>query len=294
MTKSNQISNIENIKTRILVIRGIQVMLDKDLADIYGVKPIRLREQVKRNINRFPDDFMFRLSDNEVDFLLSQNAIPSKKQLGGHNPLVFTEQGVAMLSAVLKTPFAVEVSVKIMRAFVEMKKFITTNAGLFQRLDKVEEKLMLHDKNFKQLFKALEDKNIKPNQGVFFNGQVFDAYIFVSDLIRSAKQSIILIDNYIDDTVLTHLSKRKKNVNCIIFTKNISKQLKLDLEKYNAQYEPVLIKVFKEAHDRFLIIDEKEVYHIGASLKDLGKNWFAFSKMDASSVTIMNTISGML
>ncbi len=285
---------IKDIQNKIFFIRDLQVMLDKDLADIYGVKPIRLREQVKRNINRFPEDFMFRLSDSEVDILLSQNAIPSKKQLGGYNPLVFTEQGVSMLSAVLKTPFAIEVSVKIIRAFVEMKKFITANAGIFQRLDKVEQKLLLHDKSFEKLFKALEDKTLKPNQGVFFNGQVFDAYTFVSDLIRSAKKSIILIDNYIDDTVLTHFTKRKKGVKTVIFTKNVSKQLQLDIKKHNAQYEPIEIKIFKDAHDRFLIIDEKEVYHFGASLKDLGKKIFAFSKMDASSVTILNSISEML
>ena len=265
-------------------------MLDKDLADIYGVKAIRLREQVKRNINRFPEDFMFRLSDNEVNFLLSQNAIPSKKQLGGHNPLVFTEQGVSMLSAVLKTPFAVEVSVKIIRAFVEMKQFMTMNAGFFQRLDKVEQKLLFHDKSLEKLFKALENKTLKPKQGIFFNGQVFDAYKFISDLIRSANQSIILIDNYIDDTVLTHLTKRKKDVKTIIFTKNIPKQLKLDVEKHNAQYNPIDLKILKNAHYRFLIIDEKEVYHIGASLKDLGKKWFAFSKMDISSVKILDKL----
>ncbi len=129
-----------------------------------------------------------------------------------------------------------------------------------------------------KIFKALEEKNIKPNQGIFFNGQIFDAYTFVSNLIRSAKKSIILIDNYIDDTVLTLFTKRKNGVKVTIFTKKISNQLKLDLKKYNEQYEPVEVKIFKDAQDRFLIIDEKEVYHFGASLKDLGKKWFAFSK----------------
>ena len=259
---------IKAIQNKIFVIRDVQVMLDKDLADIYGVKPIRLREQVKRNSSRFPEDFMFRLSDNEVDFLLSQNAIPSRKQLGGYNPLVFTEQGVSMLSAVLKTPFAIEVSVKIIRAFVEMKKFITINAGIFQRLDKVEQKLLLHDKSFEKLFKALEDKAQKPKQGVFFNGQIFDAYTFVSDLIRTAEKEIILIDNYIDDSVLTHFTKRRKGVTFTIYTKNISKQLQLDVKKHNAQYPPVTIHRFKDAHDRFLIIDNKDVYHFVKFLKN--------------------------
>ena len=176
-----------------------------------------------------------------------------------------------MLSAVLHSETAVKVSIEIMQAFVKMKKFITTNAGVFQRLEKVELKQLESDKKFEQIFKVLEDKSIKPNQGIFFNGQVFDAYTFVSDLIRSASKSIILIDNYIDDTVLTLLTKRKAKVKCSVFTKKISKQLRLDLKKHNQQYPLVDIKEFGDAHDRFLIIDEKEVYHLGASLKDLGK-----------------------
>ncbi len=163
-----------------------------------------------------------------------------------------------------------------------------------QRFKELENDVSILKHQVNDISKALENKSIKFNQGVFFNGQVFDAYAFVSDLIRSAKKSIILIDNYIDDTVLTRFTKRKKGVTVTIFTKNISKQLKLDVEKHNEQYEPVTIKVFKDAHDRFLIIDKKEVYHFGASLKDLGKKWFAFSKMDAGSVTILNSISEMI
>ncbi len=170
-----------------------------------------------------------------------------------------------------------------------LKDYLLKGYALNQRMNRIED-------NVQQLAKKVEgidlqiQANLPPNQGVFFNGQVFDAYKFVSDIIRSAKQSIILIDNYIDDTVLTHFTKRRKGVKAIIFTKNISKQLKLDLKKHNAQYEPIDIKILKEAHDRFLIIDEKEVYHIGASLKDLGKKWFAFSKMDISSVKILDKL----
>jgi len=167
-----------------------------------------------------------------------------------------------------------------MQAFVEMKKFVLTNAAIFQRLEKVELKLSQTDKKFEQLFSALENKSIKPRQGIFFNGQIYDAYVFVTDLIRSAQKSLILIDNYVDDTVLTLLTKRKKNVRATIYTNKIIKQLALDLQKHNAQYEPVKIIEFKNAHDRFLIIDDKELYHFGASLKDLGKKWFAFSKMN--------------
>jgi len=174
-----------------------------------------------------------------------------------------------------------------------LKNYLLKGYALNQRMNRIED-------NVQKLAEKVEgidlqiQVNLPPNQGVFFNGQVFDAYVFVSDLVRSAKKSIILIDNYIDDTVLTHFTKRKKGVKSTIFTKNISKQLKLDIEKYNEQYEPLEIKIFKNAHDRFLIIDNKEVYHFGASLKDLGKKWFAFSKMDKSSVTILNSISEML
>ncbi len=160
----------------------------------------------------------------------------------------------------------------------------------YQRFSELENDVSILKRKVKDISKALEDKRIKPAQGVFFNGQIFDAYNFVSDLIRSAKKSIILIDNYVDDTVLTHLTKRKKGVSCVIFTKNISKQLKLDLEKHNMQYEPIAIKIFKDSHDRFLIVDKKTVYHFGASLKDLGKKWFAFSKLNVSSVKVMDKL----
>jgi len=275
------------IENRIFTIRGLQVMLDKDLALFYGVKPIRLREQVKRNIKRFPPDFMFQLSENEVETMVSQNAIPSKQNLGGHLPYVFTEQGVAALSSVLTSDRAIEVSVQIMRAFVAMRSFILSNAQLFHRLDGLERKQLVTDEKFKQIFDALQQTDTHPKQGIFYDGQVFDAYKFVADIIRKAQTSILLIDNYVDDTVLTLFSKRRKNVSVIIYTKNISKQLSLDLTKFNEQYEPINIEEFKDAHDRFLMIDEKELYHIGASLKDLGKKWFAFSRMD---ITFMDKL----
>jgi len=295
----NKIIQLKNIQSKIFVVRGVQIILDYHLAEIYEVETKRLNEQVKRNIERFPDDFMFQLTVNEWNDLQSQiatteidNNLQSQIATAKRRtlPYAFTEQGVAMLSAVLKSEPAVRVSIQIIYAFVEMKKFITANAGLFQRLDKVEQKLIKHDENFKQLFKALENKSIKPKQDVFFNGQIFDAYTFVSDLIRSAEKSIILIDNYIDDTVLTHFTKRKKTVSLTIITKNISKQFKLDIKKYKEQYPNVELKEFKDTHDRFLIIDEKDVYHFGASLKDLGKKWFAFSKMNISSIKILDRL----
>lgn len=294
MNKKNQIITIDNIQNRILTVRGKQVMLDSDLAELYDVSTGRVNEQVKRNIERFPEDFMFQLTKKEWDeiFLRSQNATLNTGR-GRHRkylPFVFTEQGVSSLSGVLKSEIAVKVNIAIMRAFVGMRKFLMENATVFQRLDKIELKQLETDKKVGSIIKALEDKSIKPNQGIFFNGQVFDAYSFVSGLIRSAKKSIILIDNYIDDTVLTHFTKRKKEVAFTIYTKNISNQLKLDIAKYNQQYAPVKIKRFKEAHDRFLIIDNKEIYHFGASLKDLGKKWFAFSKLNLASVAILEKL----
>jgi hypothetical protein len=198
----NEIIVSNGIAEKIYQIRGVQVMLDKDIAALYEVKPIRLREQVRRNIGRFPEDFMFQLTDSEVDFMVSQNAIPSRKYLGGSLPYVFTEQGVASLSGVLKSAKASEVHVTIMRAFVEMRRFIQNNVQIFSRLDAMERRQIVFesdtDKKFEQVFNALDAGKEPPTQGVFFDGQIFDAYSFVSKLIRKAKVSIVLIDNYVE------------------------------------------------------------------------------------------------
>jgi hypothetical protein len=183
------------------------------------------------------------------------------------------------LSGVLKSEQASQVHVTIMRAFVSMRKLIASQIGLIQRIDGLERKQLETDNKFENVFKALEQNTI-PSQGIFFDGQIYDAYELMSKIIRSAKKEIILIDNYIDETVLTHLSKRAENVEAIIYTKSISKAIQLDLERHNSQYSPIQIKELRDRHDRFLIIDQKELYHIGASLKDLGKKWFAFSKLD--------------
>jgi hypothetical protein len=289
----NELVQVSKIEKRIYTIRGMQVMLDRDLAGLYGVKPIRLREQVKRNSNRFPEDFMFQISEDEVDYMVSQNAIPSRKHLGGTLPYVFTEQGVAGISGVLTSTRAVEINIAIMRAFVKMRQFLSDNANLFMRLESIEKRQLLHeikvDEKFEQLFNALEDKSIKPKQGIFFDGQIFDAYKFVCDLIRSATQRIILIDNYVDESVLTLLSKREAGVTTKILTNSIGKALALDIEKFNRQYPAVDVQTFKSSHDRFLFIDN-DIYHIGASLKDLGKRWFAFSKMDVSAIEMLQRV----
>ena len=225
--------------------------------------------------------------------MVSQNAIPSKKHLGGSLPYAFTEQGVASLSGVIKNDRASEVHVQIMRAFVEMRRFITNNAQIFARLDMVEHRQINFEnktaEKFDQIFNALQSAT-PPKQRIFYNGQVFDAYRFTCDLIRLAKKSIILIDNYIDDTVLTLLSKRAQGVSAEIYTKAITKQLDLDLKKHNEEYPSIVIHEYADAHDRFLIIDKRDIYHIGASLKDLGKKWFAFSKLEAGAVEMLGKL----
>ena len=283
ITNCDQLSETIDIQPMIKVIRGQQVMLDSDLSALYGVETRRLNEQVKRNIERFPDDFMFQLRKEELDNLMSQNATSS---WGGTRklPYAFTEQGIAMLSSVLKSQTAVEVNIRIMRAFIAMRRFIATNAQLFQRLETIEYHQLemkqhqeVTDRRIDEVFKHL-DADIPPMQGIFYDGQVFDAYRFVSDLIRKAKQSIVLIDNYVDDTVLTLLDKRSEGVSATIYTQRISSQFQLDVDRHNSQYPLIEIKRFNKAHDRFLLIDN-EVYHIGASIKDLGKKWFGFTLM---------------
>ena len=310
MTKSNKeiiVYNSSEIQKKIFTIRNEQVMLDSDLACFYGVDTRVLNQAVKRNSDRFPEDFIFQLTKEESDNLMSQNATSDEDSLRSQNviiekgrgkhrkylPYVFTEQGVAMLSAVLKSETAVKMSVQIMNAFVAMRKFLVANAGVFQRLDNLEYKQIETDKKFEQVFDALQSKDIEPKQGIFFDGQIVDAYKFVSSLIRKAEKSILLIDNYIDESVLDLLSKKKKNTQVIVLTKNISKALKLDEKKFNSQYPAISIKQFDKAHDRFLIIDDKVVYHFGASLKDLGKKWFAFSKFDKDIFSLLENLKGI-
>ena len=275
-----------NIEPLIKVIRGQQVMLDKDLAMLYGVEAKVLNQAVKRNVERFPNDFRFQLTKEEC--LRSQIVTLNEKQ-GKHlkyMPYAFTEQGVAMLSSVLRSQTAIEVNIQIMRAFVSMRHFMVINASVFSRLETIEYhqlEMQQHqqetDKRIDEVFRRLDEGNAKPKQGVFYNGQIYDAYTFVSDLIKSAKKRIVLIDNYVDETVLTLLDKRDNNVSAIIYTQQIKRQFQLDIDRHNAQYAPIDVETFRLSHDRFLCIDD-DVYHIGASIKDLGKKWFGFSKME--------------
>jgi len=334
--ESAPLQPLENIENLIQVIRGKQVILDRDLARLYRVETFRLNEQVKRNIERFPEDFMFQLSkeefenwksrfaiSNEDDFLksqivtsnpedinmssqiartfetnmLSQNArtSPKKRPLSAL-PYAFTENGIAMLSSVLRSPIAIATNIQIMRAFTAMRRFIAANAQVFQRLEVIEHtqlSLAAHqeeaDKKFEEIFRRLDDGSVTPKQGIFYDGQIFDAYVFITERVREAKKRIVLIDNYIDESVFTILDKRPKGVKAKVYTKNLTPQLSLDLEKHNAQYAPIEVEPFDRSHDRFLCIDDT-VYHIGASLKDLGKKWFAFAKMELTTDELLTKI----
>jgi hypothetical protein len=290
----NNLITQENIKYKIYKIRDTQVMLDSDLAKLYNVPTKTLNQAVKRNKDRFPEDFMFQLTEIEKNELVTNCDHLKSLKFASVPPYVFTEQGVASLSGVLNSKIAIEINIQIMRAFISMRRFISKNTEIFNRLDSVERKQLEYqlrtDNKLEIIFDAIESRDFIKKQGIFFDGQVFDAYKFVSDIIRSAKTSIILIDNYIDDSVLTLFTKINKNVKITIYTENITKQLKLDLEKYNSEYNPILVKKFKKSHDRFLIIDNKEVYHFGASIKDLGKKWFGFAKLDKENTKILDKL----
>jgi phage regulator Rha-like protein len=279
------------IESRIFTIRGMQVMLDSDLAELYGTETKFINRAVSRNLDRFPSDFTFRLSDEEWSALRFQNGTLNETLSRGkhrkYSPIAFTEQGIAMLSAVLSTPVAIRISLQIIRSFIELRKRNHSLSNVFKKFNEFDKWKEDTELKLETLLKALSQNDF-PSSGIFFNDQIFDAYIFSSELISKAGISITLIDNYIDETTLLQLSKRNKKVQCIIYTERITAQLKLDLEKHNAQYAPIEILILKNAHDRFLIIDEKELYHLGASLKDLGKRWFAFSRMDSFVSDVLN------
>lgn len=293
----NELAILENqtIQSKIYTIRGVQVMLDRDLALLYGVETRRLNEQVKRNIDRFPEEFMFQMTSKELENWKSQIATSNKEIMGLRKlPFVFTEQGVSMLSAVLKSRTAVQTSIQIIKSFVSMRKFLQDNASLFTRIESIEKRQISYeiknDSKVNAILNAIEEKGTPQKQHIFYDGQIFDAYLFVSDIIKGAKKSLKLIDNYVDESTLILFTKRDAAVSITIYTKTISKQLQLDLQKQNAQYPKIEVEKFELSHDRFLIVDEKEVYHFGASLKDLGKKWFAVSKLDINSFELLGKL----
>ena len=280
------LENRTSIEERIFSIRGKQVMIDRDLAMLYGVETKRLNEQVKRNIERFPEDFMFQLTYEECS--RSQIATLNIKQ--GQNikylPYAFTENGIAMLSSVLRSETAIAVNIRIMRTFTKIRKSVCQNSNLQNRVELIEynqadmRRLLIETTNkVDAVFDSMKGGPSLPVQGIFFDGQVYDAYVFVAGLVRKATRKIVLIDNYIDDTVLTLMDKRAAGVETVIYTGKVSRQLQLDIDKHNAQYPPITVRTFSKAHDRFLIIDD-EVYLVGASIKDLGKKWFGFTLME--------------
>lgn len=288
IAKCDNLIPVRDIESMIFTFRGVQVMIDRDLAFLYGVTTGRMNEQVKRNSGRFPESFRFQLTAKERDEVIAKCDNLQSLKYNPSLPYVFTEQGIAQLSSVLHSPVAIEVSVKIMNAFVSMRRFLVTNAQIFQRLDSIERHQLIADQRIDEVFRRL-DEGQQPSQGIFFDGQIFDAYCFINDLVRAAKKRIVLFDNYIDDTVLKMLDKRKKKVSTTIYTKSITQQLALDITKHNSQYAPINVKVFDKDHDRFLCIDNT-VYHIGASLKDLGRKWFAFSKMMMTTEELLKNI----
>lgn len=290
---NNIITDNQTIQNKIFAVRGLQVMLDADLAELYGVETKRINEAVRNNPDKFPSDFYFELSKEEDEILRSKiSTFKESLKNRKYSSKVFTEQGVYMLATILKSKIASDITISIIRTFAQMRKLINDNSLLLSQFKELEKRQLSYeiktDEKLDKIFEAIEATEIKPSQGIFYDNQIFDAYAFVSDLIKSAKNTITLFDNYIDESVLTLLSKNQ-TVKITIHTKNISKQLKLDVEKYNSQYNPIELKKFDLSHDRFLLIDD-EVYHIGASLKDLGKKWFAFSKMEKASFEIMERL----
>ena len=286
----DNISN-EKIKSLIYTIRGKQVMIDSDVAMLYHYPTKRINEPVNRNKPRFPENFCFQLNEDEYKSLRSQIATLNENiGRGKHRkylPYVFTEQGIAMLSGLLKNDVAIQVSINIMNAFVEMRKFISSNGQLFERLTNVEYKLLEHDKKFDKVFDQLQnEENIK--QKIFFEGQIYDAYSLIIDIIKKANNKILIIDNYIDDSVLKMLTKKNKNVEVVILTSDKSNIEKIDIQKFNKEYPILKIAKTNKFHDRFIVIDNKEMYHLGASIKDLGKKCFGINKIE--DMEIINKI----
>lgn len=288
MEKEVELISNENIKKLIYTIRGKQVMLDSDVANLYNYKTKSLNLAVKRNIERFPEEFCFKLSEEEFKNLRFQFETLNKKVNNGnvtrkYLPYVFTEQGIAMLAGVLKSEIAVNVSISIIKAFVEMKKFINSNGLIFERLTNIEYKLLEHDRKFNVLFNELQKDN-NFNQKIFFKGQIWDSYSLIVDIIKKANSKITIIDNYVDDNILKMLSKKKNNVEVVILTSEKSNILKLDIQKFNKEYPTLKIAKTNKFHDRFIILDNKELYHLGASIKDLGKKCFGINRIEDKKI----------
>ena len=280
--KNLVIAKNREIRSMIYTIRGKHVMVDSDLAELYKVTTGNLNKAMKRNLSRFPEYFCFKLTELEYENLRFQNgSSSSNNNYGGRRymPYVFTEQGIAMLSAVLKSDVAVEVSIKIMNSFVEMRKFLLSNSEMFARLDRVELKQLETDKKLEEVFNYIAT-NTEVKQNIFFDGQIYDAFSFIAGLVKKAKKEIILIDNYVDINTLNTLCKKSQGVVVTIMTAGKGSLSTKDIRKFNAQYPKLSVRMNTDFHDRFLIIDKTEVYHIGASIKDAGKKSFGITKIE--------------
>jgi len=295
MEEELELTTAEDIQNLIYTVRGKQVMLDSDVANLYHYETKKINQAVKRNIERFPEGFCFQLTESELENLRSQFVTSSlgTGNYGGRRylPYVFTEQGIAMLAPLLKNKIAVQVSINIMNAFVIMRHFLKENGQVFERLTSVEYRLIEHDKKFDIVFDKLQEKQIE-NQRIFFNGQIYDAYSLIIDIIKKANNKITIIDNYVDDSILEMLSKKKDNVEVVILTSNKSNIKNIDIQKFNKQYPTLKVAKTDKFHDRFIILDEKEMYHLGASIKDLGKKCFGINKIENDDIieTLLRTI----
>lgn len=281
----NELTN-EDIKNLIYTIRGKQVMLDSDVARLFEYATKDLNRNVKNNIERFPEYYCFQLTDEEYKSLRCKIFTLNENGRGQHRkylPYVFTEYGITMLAGLLKSQVAVNVSIKIVNSFIEMRKFLASNGQVFERLTNVEYQLQEHNKKFDEVFNQLQlGENIK--QRIFFDGQIYDAYSIIIDIIKKANKKILIIDNYIDDSVLKMLAKKKNNVEVVILTSDKSNIDNLDIKKFNKEYPILKVAKTNKFHDRFIVIDNKEMYHLGASIKDLGKKCFGINKIEDMNI----------
>ena len=294
--ENKQLPDIEisevTIKNLIYVVRGQQVMMDSDLAMLYQVETRVLNQAVKRNIARFPEKFRFQLSEEEYDDLKSQFVISSEEDESTHGgrrklPYVFTEQGIAMLSAVLRSEPAVQVSIKIMDAFVEMRRFLASNALMFERINEMEVKQLAFQKSteekFDKIFHYISEHE-ESSQKIFFDGQIYDAFSLLVDLVSKAEKKLVLVDNYVDVGTLNILAKKKSDVEVIVYTVRRTRLSEADVNNFNQQYPTLEVKYTGVFHDRFLIIDDTSAYHIGASIKDAGKKCFGISLIEDTRI----------
>lgn len=275
------------IKNLIHTVRGQQVMLDSDLALLYQVETKSLNKAMKRNEKRFPEDFCFQLTEQEYESLRFQIGTSKEINIGKggrrYMPYVFTEQGISMLSAVLRSEIAINVSIGIMRAFVEMRRYLANSTLMFERINEIEVKQLEHERsnneNFEKIFQYLSEHE-ESNQKIFFGGQIYDAFSLLVELASQAEKKLILVDNYVDVQTLNILAKKKADVNVVIYTSKKTKLSKVDVENFNKQYPEIEVKYTEVFHDRFLILDDECAYHVGASIKDAGKKCFGINKIE--------------